>query len=168
MREDRNVHADSQYVLASDPMILSHLAAGAPQPVVAFTGRIYRGYPFDDIGHAPVVVPAVHVAVERVVLYRSLVGAKPETHLAHFSFSTAYGDYLAHVVSRPPAFDQLLAAQGCTPPRGECVVLHFPAIPNTIGSRLRPGWTDKAVDPSGKEVDVRIVRQSTFDDRHLA
>jgi hypothetical protein len=166
--EDRRAKGDAQYVLASDLIILANLAPGSAQPLTAFTGKIYRGYPFDDIAHTPVVVAAVNVEVCRVILYRSLIGVKPPAHLAYFGFSTAEGNYLAHVVSSPPDFDQLLAFQAHGHPLEKCVELQIPGVPNTIDARLEPGWSGRATEPSGREVEIRVGEQWIYDAKELA
>jgi hypothetical protein len=176
--DDRKKTGASEYVLVSDPLQLPTLAPDAPNRRQSFTGKVYRGWPFDAktggiSPTAPVVLPAVTVHVTRPIYYRSFAGgAKPLDKLSYYTFCTAEARYLAHVITRPPDFDHILKAEvdglGAKHDK-DTVELEFPGVTNTIAHKLAPDHRAQAcLVGTHHEVKLHTDAALIYDSEHLA
>jgi len=167
--EDQKKNPGSLYVLVTDPLVLPTLAPDAPKPLRAFTGKVYRNWPFDDMAKAPVVIPALDIKVIRSIFFRRFVGAKPLSKLSYYCFHTAESTYLAHVITQPPDFDQILTAEvSGADPGHHALELEF-AVTNTIAHKLAPKHGENGVFvPGGKHAKVHTKAQLIYDAEHLA
>src|ERR1041384_5614991 len=160
------------YVLVSDPLVLPNLAPDAETPLRTFTGKLYRGaWPFDDLAKAPVVIPALTVNVTRAIFYRSFVNAAALKELTYYCFQTPETTYLAHVITRPPDFVQLLSAHVGdlnVKARQGIIELNFTKVPYTIANKLNPKQPMSPV-AGNRRVDVQTKAELIYDDdpKHL-
>jgi len=108
---DRKRSNEKVYTLEPDRFVLPTLAAA--QPVRSFTGNIYRGhferFPTQRAKDAARIAQHVDVTVTRVVLFRKFApdAVKP-SELEYLLFGKGAERFLAHVITRPPDFDQVL------------------------------------------------------------
>jgi hypothetical protein len=167
--EDQKKYPGSLYVLVTDPLVLPTLAPDAPKPLRAFTGKVYRNWPFDDLTKAPVVIPALDIKVTRSIFFRSFIGAKPLSKLSYYCFRTAESTYLAHVITQPPDFNQILTAEvHGVDPGHHALELEFSAT-NSINHKLPPKHEESGVLASGgKHAKVHTKAQLVYDAEHLA
>lgn len=171
---DRKKTGATAYVLVSDPLVLPTLAPDAPRPLRSFTGKLYRGpWPFDNLAAAPVVIPALTVTVARSIFFRSFIHAPALSALSYYCFSTRERTYLAHAISRPPDFNQLLTVKASGHDVGEkrgVVELQFPGVANSIPDKLTPHRKAAAViAQSDRRIKLEIGDQLVYDDdpKHL-
>ena len=167
--EDQKKHPGSLYVLVTDPLVLPTLAPDAPKPLREFTGKVYRNWPFDDMAKAPVVIPALDIKVTRSIFFRRFVGAKPLSKLTYYCFKTAESTYLAHVITQPPDFDQILTAEiDGVDPGHHALELTFSEA-NAIAHKLAPKHPESGVFAlGGKHAKVYTKAQLIYDAQHLA
>jgi hypothetical protein len=167
--EDQKKYPGSLYVLVTDPLVLPTLAPDAPKPLRTFTGKVYRNWPFDDMAKAPVVIPALTINVTCSIFFHRFAGDKPLSKLTYYCFKTAESTYLAHVISHPPDFNQILTAEvHGVDPGHKAIELVFSAA-NTIANRLTPNHEESGVQaPGGKHVKVHTKKELAYDAEHLA
>jgi hypothetical protein len=178
IRDDRKKTGAKEYVLVSDPLQLPTLAPGAPNRRQSFTGRVFRGWPFDEKtgaipDTAPKVLPGVTVEVTRPIYFRTFVdGAKPLGALSYYSFCTAEGRYLAHVITSPPDFDHILKVEveGLDAKHAkDTVELEFPGVANTTADKLAPDHRESAL-VTGTQHKIKLHTDTAliYDAKHLA
>jgi len=141
---DRRAHPDEPlYTLEpKERFILSDLASTDPQRRrTSFKAEIFRGH-FERGGAS--ILRDVVVRVEEVLYFQTFdPRAKPPSQLEYLLFGDGPELFLAHRISRPPDFDQLLAvspspAVKALLPRG---VFVLSGRSNGIPNRLAPGET---------------------------
>jgi hypothetical protein len=100
------------YTLNPEDFVLPRLAAGsAPVPLTSFKGTVFRGHL--EKGGSPVEgLRDVTVNVKRVVHFRKFNprDAKP-ARLEYLLFGKPDELFLAHFISKPPDFDQVLSVK---------------------------------------------------------
>jgi len=120
----------------------------SPPIRTAFKGNIYRGHFETFHVHekaGPVILENVVATVENVVVFRKLdprVAQLPQ--LAYILFGSAEDLYLAHAVTRPPDFDQILSVELQDHPLTDDDLRHgvpveFPGRPNSEQHKLTEG-----------------------------
>jgi hypothetical protein len=141
---DRKRSNAKVYTLEPDRFVLPTLAA-AP-PLRSFTGNIYRGhferFPTQRAKDAARIAQHVDVTVNRVVLFRKFEpNATKPPQLEYLLFGKGTERFLAHVITRPPDFDQVLTVTSIDRTftddelaRG--VPLRFPGTANAPASRI--------------------------------
>ncbi len=174
--KDKVKTGSQEYVLVSDPLELPTLAPDAPQPIRSFTGNLYRGWPFDrqwNLNPAQLLIPKVTIKVTRSILYSSIATPTTLKQLTYYCFQTPETTYLAHVLSRPPDFVNILTAKvsGLSKQAAEgAIQLQFPGVVNTDGKRLLPTQQASALTaPGGQSVKVQVNQELIFDNnpQHL-
>lgn len=174
--EDKKKTGTLEYVLVSDPLVLPTLAPDAPNRLQSFTGNLYRGWPFDQQWHlnlAQLLIPNVQIKVTRAIHYSSIATPITLEALTYYCFQTQETTYLAHVLSQPLDFTQLLTAQvtglGNQAEQG-AIQLQFPGVANAEKNRLLPTQQASALtSPGGQSVEVQVYQELNFDDdpQHL-
>jgi hypothetical protein len=141
---DRQRTGTQIYTLAPEAFSLTDLVSTDPDrpPLRSFTGTIFRGH-FERGGRP--ILRDVRVEVQRVVYFRQFEpDAEPLPALEYLLFGGEEEPFLAHVITRPPDFDQILSAtlNGHLLDDKELregFVVTFPGRKNTIPERIEEG-----------------------------
>lgn len=141
---ERASHPDERvYTVMPEKFALSTLYLGDPPPRSSFRARFFRGH----LEHGGAVIPElaiVEVRVTRVVYAKRFdQGGKPE-ELTYLLFGRGAELFLAHRISEPPDFDQILSVELAGSPLDEedmeaGVEVVLPGRANTANERLRDG-----------------------------
>jgi hypothetical protein len=141
--------------IAEDPFILTDLITPAnphdpqsPPLRSSFKGDIFRGHfepnhPHEKMG--PVILDNVVAHVTNAVLFRKFNPHHPQAalpQLEYFLFGKGQELFLAHVVTKPPDFDQVLGVQVDTHPftddeLRQGVLVTFPGRENSADRRIQ-------------------------------
>ena len=142
-------HPDQRvYTMMPQRFALSTLYTPDPPVRRSFRGRFFRGH----LEHGGEVIPELGNIVVRVtdVVYAKRFdrGGKPDD-LTYLLFGRGVELFLAHVISEPPDFDQILSVQlaGAHPDEDEMnagIEVVLPGRPNTATERLRDGTATTA------------------------
>jgi hypothetical protein len=180
--EDRRAHPDERmYTLEPDLFVLSRVFTPAEQPALtSYKAAVYRGHL--ERGGEPIErLDPVEVQVKRVVFARKFDPAAARLRqLTYVLFGQGEDLYLAHLISGPPDFDQIVAvsvpdhrftAEELRP--GVSVVFERD---NAASQRLRPGEPAlvgrvEFLSPTrqpGFEVQVRPELEYYFEEGELA
>jgi hypothetical protein len=165
----------TDYVLVSDPLVLIALAPHAPQPLHTFTGKIYRGWPFNNPNTAPLVADNVTVHVTRSLYFQDITKDRPVQSLTYLAFETPETDYVIHKLVQPadlktaptpPGFVQVLSGK-LSPLRHETFEeVTFPDLSDDPAHRLQAGQT--AAGKAGAEYTrVSVTAELIYDPNHL-
>lgn len=149
LRSDQLTHKALLYTLNPEPFSLPDLFQPDPQNPRRgeFDANVFRGHferggtPVID-GRGKPIIDNVRCLVRRVIYARKFDSAAQELpQLEYLLFGDREEQFLAHLITKPPDFDQLLQVKVNDPNltdedlrRGITVV--FPGRPNTIESRL--------------------------------
>lgn len=145
--EERKMHQETKiYTFNPEPFVLEDLAPKTKKPLRQLSGSIFRGHLekggtriFEDV-----------TADVRPVYFREFAPkARRSKSLEYVLFGAKSELFLAHLITKPPDFDQILPV---TISRGDRffaepsneelrggLVISFPQISNTISRRLKPG-----------------------------
>jgi hypothetical protein len=153
---DRRQHPGTVYTLRPDSFDMIDLVApeGGRPLLRSFQGLVVRGH-FERSGRAlpglepmpnPGEIPAnMTVDVAHVVALREFQpDAEPLTDLEYLLFGAGDQLFAAHVITRPPDFDQVLSVRIVGAGPGDDVTrsgvrVAVPGRPNVATDRLRPG-----------------------------
>ena len=119
---DRKAHPGiKMYTLSPEPMVLGNLFTPDPQhpSVTSFKATVFRGHL--ERGGQPIRgLKNVDVNVKRVILAREFDPAETKSdQLEYLLFGKGTELFLAHRISNPPDFDQVLAVKIGNPPLTE-------------------------------------------------
>lgn len=106
---DRRAHPDQQlYTLNPEPFVITELLG--PNPTRStFRAKVFRNHFERDETDPQVIDQDVVVKVKKVVHGRKFdKNAEPLPHLQYILFGGQNELFLAHLITRPPDFDQLL------------------------------------------------------------
>lgn len=111
---DRRKNASVRiYTLNPEDFVLSRLSSGSPQSplLTVLKARVFRGH-FEKGGQVVRGLAGVDVKVNRVVHFRRFnpQAIKPE-QLKYLLFGSSQESFLAHYISQPPDFDQVLSVK---------------------------------------------------------
>jgi hypothetical protein len=158
----------------TDLFVLTDLVSAdqqSPPKRNAFTGNIYRGHFEDFHVHekaGPAILRNVVATVTNAVVFRKFdEGAAPLPQLEYLLFGSAEDLYLAHTITRPPDFDQILSVQArdLTMTDGELgrgVPVIFPGRANSENDKLGAGETVTG-RIGGADVDLTLGAQHYFE-----
>ena len=146
---ERESHPDQRvYTMMPQRFALSTLYTPDPPDRRSFRAKFFRGH----LEHGGEVIPELGNIVVRVtdVVYARQFdrGGKPDD-LTYLLFGRGGELFLAHVISEPPDFDQILSVQlsGAQPDEDEMnagIEVVLPGRPNTATERLRDGTATTA------------------------
>jgi len=134
------------YTFLPERFALEDLDPAGAHPKTSFTGVLFLGH-FERGG--TVLREGVTATVTGVPYFHRFDPRPPELpELAYVTFGTGGQRYLAHLVTRAPDFDQILAVEisggdcgeGGDMPVGESLTV--PGRRNTVGQRLQAGPTE--------------------------
>ncbi|HEY6995400.1 MAG TPA: hypothetical protein VH397_16965 [Xanthobacteraceae bacterium] len=142
---DRKSKDEKIYTLEPKPFVLPRLAAAAP--LRSFKASVYRGhferFPNRRAQDAARIAQDVDVTVTRVIHFRKFdpSAAKP-AQLEYLLFGKGAELFLAHLITRPPDFDQILSVkapnQAFTDQElGQGVSVVVPGRSNSAAKRIR-------------------------------
>ena len=143
--DERASHPDVRfYVMRPERFSLSTLHTPAPPERSSFAATLFRGG-----DEAIPELTDVTVRVTDVIYAKRFDASGKPTDLTYRLFGRGEELFLAHVVSEPPDFDQILSVRlaGERPSDDELkrrIEVVFPGRPNTLGERLREGTVARA------------------------
>jgi hypothetical protein len=141
---ERESHPDQRvYTVMPETFALSTLYTPDPPARSLFRARFFRGH----LEHGGVVIPElsnVKVRVTHVVYAKRFDQESKPDELTYLLFGRGEEAFLAHVISRPPDFDQILSVElGDTPLDEDAtkagIEVVVPGRANTAEERLRDG-----------------------------
>lgn len=168
----------TNYVLLADPLVLPTLAPDAPHRLTSFTGKLYRGWPFNNPNTAPLLVSELTVKVTRSIYYQSILQGHILTDLTYLAFASEKATYLVHKLvqppelqnaPKPPDFCQILSAKisGVGSEQLRHVKdLRFPGVPNRAAHKLSAPVKAEG-ELGSKKARVSTVVELIFDPDHL-
>ena len=141
---DRAAHPSIKfYTLSPEPFSLDELFAARDRPRTQFKATIFRGH-LEKGGDAIGLLTDVDVRVKQVVHAHTFAGMDKPATLSHVLFGAEDRLFLAHLISTPPDFDQILSVTvtGDLPTsevlqRGPTV--EVPGRPTLAANRLKTG-----------------------------
>ena len=174
--EDRKAHPDTLvYTLAPEPFVLPDLfppGPGQPARLTSFRGDLFRGHFEQPAEGTEVIADGVVVTVDKVVLANKFdPAASPLEDLTYVLFGAGDEVWLAHVISRPPDFDQLLSVTVSGPDFSDDDLaaglrVTVPGRKNLATKRIRSGPGVRPVKAvatvAGKPVPVEIEPKVEF------
>lgn len=174
--KDRRQHpATKIYTFVPDPFVLPELDPANPQRS-SFKGSIFRGH-FERGGKS--INEDVVVNVTRVVHFHKFdPQASGLPQLEYFIFGKDQDLFLAHLITRPPDFDQVMSISQTDRKftdeelsKGAPVI--FPGKRNTPGQRIKPaqqviGQVKEAGGGAAKMIKLRPGVQFYFEAGELA
>jgi hypothetical protein len=173
--EDKQKSGTTDYELVSDPIVLSTLAPDTPHRLTQFTGKLYRGWPFNNPNTAPVIVPTLTVHVKQVIYFHSILNQPLLKELTYLAFHTEETGYMVHklvepadlkTAPTPPDFVQILSARLAGGAAGTVADIVFPGVANDLNHRLQAGQDPTGV-AGGKPEHVRVEAELVYDPSHL-
>jgi hypothetical protein len=163
---DRQATGATLYTIQPDPteaklFALSELLPGSSRQRQSFGATLFRGH-FERPGNEPILAGTVEI--ERIVRFERLdIDASTSERLEYLLFGGNGEHFLAHIITGPPDFDQVLTVQ--TPDLEipvellrQGLLLTVPGRENSIADRLHGGET-VTVAVTGVELarDIPIV-----------
>lgn len=176
--DDQATSKSTDYVLVSDPLVLPTLAPDAPNRLKTFTGKLYRGWPFDTPNTAPVIVEALTVNVARSIYFHSIAQGALLKDLTYLAFASTEQQYLVHKLveppdlskaPKPPDFVQILSAKiEGLPAAGlrEVREIAFPGTANDPAHKLNANRDARGM-MQGSAVRIRTEAELIYDPNHL-
>lgn len=174
--DDQAKTKTTDYVLVTDPIVLPNLAPHAAKRITRFTGKLFRGWPFNTPNDAPVLVEHLTVHVTHSLYFHEITKTKPFTELTYLAFASPETEYLVHKLAqpadlakapKPPDFVQILSAAGIHNGKTHDVKeLHFPGVDNNLTHRLKARQKVTG-EISGKKVLVDTHTELIYDPNHL-
>jgi len=142
-RADRRDSGERVYTLVPERFSLQRLGAGGADALRTFQGTLHRGH-FEKPGKEA-ILEDVRVSVINVIHFRKFdPNATMLPELQYLLFGHSGELYLAHWITRPPDFDQVLPVKSISPDFSDeelrhGIILTFPGRKNQITERLRAG-----------------------------
>jgi hypothetical protein len=175
--QDRQSHpAINIYTISPEPFVLPMLVATAGQggPLRSFKGNIFRGHLEKD-GDS---ILSSHVQVKRVVYFKEFLPVSQKlASLEYLLFGKGDELFLAHLISAPPDFDQVLSVtlrgHSFTDTQlAKGIKLQFKQIKNSAATRLKEKGGAEGLatpDTGGTPVNVKVVvnREYYFEEGEL-
>jgi hypothetical protein len=173
--KDMESSGTTNYVLVSDPIVLGNLAPGAAKPIHSFTGKLYRGWPFNNPNTAPLLADNVTVNVSRSLYFEKIAVGKSFPNLTYLAFATPETSYLVHkliqppnlkTAPKPPGFVQILSGHLKPKHAHGIEVLTVRGVADNYAHRLMARKTAEGEAPSGC-VEISTTAELVYDPDHL-
>ena len=178
-REDRARHPEAVYTFNPVAFVLPDIAPPTPKRK-QFRGDLFRGHfesPPEFPAEPSLIAGGVTVQVTNVVYFQKLMPhpTRPDT-LEYLLFGSSEEMFLAHLITQPPDFDQIVSAritgrQLTADQLRRGVRVRLAGNARSLAERLKPG---KAVpvtaEVSGEKVTFNVEAQADlyFMERELA
>jgi hypothetical protein len=178
--KDRREHRTTNiYTLNPEIFVLPELVSSDPQrkPLVAFKAQtIFRGHLERD-DRVPILQDS-EVSVKRVIHFREFdPKATKSPQLEYLLFGNGQELFLAHMITAPPDFDQILAVKVTdhaftNEDLAKGIPVVFPGTMNAAASRLREqqqvaGEMKVGTPPAPKTIRVEVNREFYFEEGEL-
>jgi hypothetical protein len=178
--KDRRGHQTTKiYTLNPERFVLPELVAADPQhqPLRSFKAtEIFRGHLERDDRVS--ILQDVEVSVKRVSHFREFTPkAQKSPQLEYLLFGNGQELFLAHLITAPPDFDQILAVkvtdhEFTNDELAKGVLVVFPETTNAVASRLREkqqvaGEMKIDTAPAPKKIQVEVTRELYFEEGEL-
>jgi len=178
--KDRREHRTTKiYTLNPESFVLPELVSSEPQhkPLRSFKAKaIFRGHLERD--DSVPILQDVEVSVKRVSHFREFdPKAKKSPQLEYLLFGKGQELFLAHLITAPPDFDQILAVKVTdhkftNEDLAKGVPVVFPGTTNAAASRLREKQRvagEMKIDnvPAPKKIQVEVNREFYFEEGEL-
>ena len=178
--DDRASHPDAAvYTFNPVAFVLTDLAPPAPKRT-QFRGDLFRGHfeaPEEFPAEPQLIAGGVTVVVTNVVYFQKLTPqpARPD-HLEYLLFGKGNEIFLAHLITGPPDFDQIVSVkvtghEFAADELRRGVRVHVPGANASSAQRVKPGKAVSAnAQASGKNVafEVEAGAELYFMERELA
>ncbi len=171
--EDRRGSGERVYTLAPERFFLRHLVTPEPgrECLCEFTGKLYRGH--FERGGTP-LLSKVTITVDHVVHFRQFdPRADAPENLEYVLFGKGDERFLAHLITRPPDFDQVLSVRASgqnfsDDDLQQGPTLFIPGRANRASDRLKPGERITAmVRGASGQVELEIGTEVYFEEGEL-
>jgi hypothetical protein len=174
--EDRRTSGELVYTLEPEHFVLQHLVTPEPEGecLCEFTGTLYRGH-FERGGEPILPELKLRFVVDHVVHFRQFdPDAEDLVIQKYILFGKGDEQFLAHLITKPPDFDQVLSVRISGREfsdeelrRGP--ILFFSRRANDSTNRLQPGEQTSAslVDDSG-QVKLEVGTEFYIEEGDLA
>jgi hypothetical protein len=171
--EDRRTSGERMYTLKPEPFVLQQLVTPEPgqECLCEFAGELYRGH-FERPGHT--LLSRVMVTIDRIVHFRRFDPQAEKPVAQHYVlFGTGEEAFLAHLITRPPDFDQVVSTRFVSEGMSDEALrtgptLFFPRRANDATNRLRPGERRSAEVVDGTQpVELEIGTELYFEEGEL-
>jgi hypothetical protein len=176
---DRKRTGKKIYTLEPERFVLTDLATASPRR--SFKANIYRGH-FERFSSqrakdAALIGEAVDVNVARVIHFRKFEpGAAGLSQLEYLLFGKGHELFLAHSITKPPDFDQVLSVQSGRPftdaELRQAVSVVFPGKVNQSSQRIKGvspvTGQPKAATGTHEPITFRPGKEFYFEEGELA
>lgn len=172
--KDRRKHPQiGIYTIRPVEFVLPELVAATPRD--KFEADVFRNH-FEDEGRpaAVEILSGVGVSVKRVVHFRELdPAAKKPERLEYLLFGQGDEIFMAHLLTAPPDFDQVLSVTLTDHPFTDDelekgILLVLPETTNSAGQRLKAGQQATAMAQDGaKKLQIRVGKEIYFEEGEL-
>jgi hypothetical protein len=179
--DDRERTGTKMYTLRPEKFVLSDLVSpdtGQPPPRRSFRGTIFRGH-FERTDPPTPILTDIVVEVKNVVYFRELdLDAQGLPQLGYLLFGKGDELFLAHLITRPPDFDQILSVrvvghEFTDEELRHGVLLTVPERANSIAERIMEGEQVMAAArlaedaPETAEIQVQAGIEFYFEEGEL-
>jgi hypothetical protein len=177
--EDRRNHPDKIYTVNPEEFVLPTIAATDPQQVRrSFKAHLFRGHLEKLEDGEDTLLKNVEVTIKQVVHFRQFdAGGKKAARLEYLLFGKGKELFLAHRITAPPDFDQILSIESMDisftdEELQKGVVVIFPGTTNAAGKRLKAegsvtGEVKKGPSSAVKKVKIVLNRELYFEEGEL-
>ena len=163
--QDRRAHSSTKiYTFEPEPFVLPELNP-TNQLRRSFKGKVFRGH-FEKTGVA--IIRDVTATVTRVIHFREFdPQAAGLPQLEYFLFGKNQELYLAHLITRPPDFDQILPVAKTYQPSSDeafaqSVPITFPGKVNAPAKRIKasPQVIGQMKKADGSQAQIKLQTRS--------
>jgi hypothetical protein len=175
---DRKAHPDTR-VYTLDPerfAMVDLISDDTDKPIRSFKGDIYREH-FERPGKTNIIPNATFNVKNIIYSHRFDPKAEDLKNLEYLLFGHGKEIFMAHIITKPPDFDQVLAVDSVNPALtdGELnagIRVTFPGKENNLTMRLKEGETFQGErfrrDISEAKLEINIGKEIYFEEGELA
>jgi hypothetical protein len=166
-RDDRRNTGERVYTLVPEKFSLQRLGTDGEDALRSFQGTVVRSH-FEKGGQA--ILRGVTVEVVNVIHFRQFdPDAEALSELQYLLFGRGNELYMAHLITKPPDFDQIVPVTSISPPFSDEALRHgvrlaFPGRANNVEDRLRGG--DRSIGQV--EVALEMAAELYLEEGELA
>ncbi len=175
---DRKKTATKLYTLSPESFILPHLTSSTAEhsQLHSFRGTVFREH-FERDGKP--ILEDINVDVTKIIHFRKFdANAKKSARMQYLLFGKRKELFLAHYISTPPDFDQILAVTSehtfTDEELGKGLLVTLPQRKNSSGGRVKSNQSVvaevKSFEPSSETIKTKFIAGAEFyfEDKELA